>query len=107
DSRATSRLVGRVLGLDLLAADRRDGVVGLDRGLAHADRDQSYLARVAGDVSRRIDAGQVHLAGVRVDLDLTLSLQLEPPLRDRAEMRVEAEQRDQRIALDLLGPAAR
>src|SRR5689334_17733793 len=51
-----SSLVGRVLRLDLLAADLRHGVVGRYRGLAHADRDERDLARVAGDVAGGVDA---------------------------------------------------
>src|ERR671934_2024243 len=99
-------LVGRVLRLDLLAADRGDGVVGGDRRLAHADRDQGDLPGIAGDVARRVDAGKVRLAARRVDLDLPLALELESPVGDRAQVRVKAEQRDQGVALDLLGLAA-
>src|SRR5256885_17062993 len=97
--------VGGVLGLDLLASDRGEGVVCGDRGLAHADRDQGDLARVAGDVARRVDAGDVRLAGHRFDPDLALALELEAPIGDRAEVRVEAEQRDQRLTRDLLALA--
>ena len=53
------RLVGRVLRLDLLAADLGHRIVRGDRGLAHADRDQRDLAGVAGDVARRVDARQL------------------------------------------------
>src|SRR6266480_1545885 len=95
-----------VLGLDLFPADRGDGVVGGDRGLAHADRDQRDLAGIPGDVAGGVDPRQVRLAARRVDLDLTLTLEIEAPVGDRAEMRVKAEQRDQRIALDLLDLAA-
>src|SRR5262249_7310618 len=103
---ASHRLISRILRLDLFAPDRGDRVVGRDRGLAHADRDQRDLAWIAGDVSRRVDARQVRLTAGRVDLDLALPLELEAPLGDRAEMRVEAEQRDQRVAFHLLDVAA-
>src|SRR5512132_115624 len=102
----TTTSISGILGLNLLAADRGDGVVGGDRGLAHADRDQRDLAGIAGDVAGGIDPRQVRLAAGRVDLDLTLALELEAPVGDRAEMRVKAEQRDQRVALDLLALAA-
>src|SRR4051794_39950524 len=95
-----------VLRLDLLAADRRDGIVGRDRGLSHPDRDQGDLAGITGHIARRIDPRQVRLARGRLDLDLALALELETPVGDCAEMRVKAEQRDQRIAIDLLGLAA-
>src|ERR671925_60502 len=93
--------VRRVLRLDLLAADLRDRVVRRDRSLAHADRDQRDLAGIARDVPGGEDPRQVRLARRRVDLDLPLPLELEPPLGDGAEVRVEAEQRDQRVALDV------
>src|SRR5689334_12026860 len=93
-------LVGGVLRLDLLAADLRYGVVGRDRGLAHADRDQRDLARIAGHVAGRVDALHARAASHGVDPDLPLALELEAPLRDRAEVRVEAEQRDERGAVD-------
>src|SRR5919197_3540497 len=99
---AASVLVRRVLRLDLFAADLRDGVVGGDRGLAHADRDQRDLARIAGDVARRIHAGEARLARHGVDLDLALPFELEAPLGDRAQVRVEPEQRDQAVARQLL-----
>src|SRR2546423_4005967 len=60
-------LVGRVLRLDLLAADLGDRVVGGDRRLAHADRDQRDLAGIARGVARGVDARQVRLARGRVD----------------------------------------
>src|SRR4029450_13692417 len=104
--RPTTTSIRGILGLNLLAADGRDGIVGSDRGFTHADRDQCDLAGIPGDVARGVDARQIRLAAGRVDLDLTLALELETPVRDPAEMRVKAEQRDQRIALDLLGLAA-
>src|SRR6478736_6614374 len=83
-------LVGRVLRLDLLAANPCNRVVRGDRGLAHADRDQRDLALVAGDVARGVDARERRLAGRRVDQELALPVQLETPVGDRAQMRVEA-----------------
>src|SRR5439155_15943904 len=68
----------------------------------HADRDQRDLARIAGDVPRRIDPGQIRRHRRRIDLQLPLALELDSPLRDRAEMGMEPEQRDQSLALDLL-----
>src|ERR671922_46569 len=100
-------LVGGVFRLDLLAADAGDGVVRRNRGLAHADRDQRDLALVPGGVAGRVDPRQARLAGLGVDLDLPLALELQPPLGDRAEVRVEAEQRDQRLARHLLDLAGR
>ena len=41
-------------------------VVGGDRGLAHADRDQRDLARVAGDVARGVDAGAVRRGSILI-----------------------------------------
>src|SRR6266540_3567661 len=94
--------VGRVLGLNLLVPDLRDRVVGSDRGLTHSDRDQSDLLRVARDIAGRKDARQVRLHRHRIDLELPLALELDPPLGDLAEVGVEAEQRDQSLALDAL-----
>src|SRR5512133_4060627 len=102
----TTTSISGVLGLNLLAADGGYRVVRGDRGLAHADRDQRDLAGIAGDVARGVDPRQVRLAAGRVDLDLTLALALEAPVAERAELRVKAEQRDQRVALDLLALAA-
>src|SRR3954467_15487672 len=95
-------LVGRVLRLDLLATNARDGVVRGDRRLAHADRDQRDLAFVARDVAGGVNARERRLAGGRIDQDLPLAVQLEAPVGDRAEVGVETEQRDQRLAWDLL-----
>src|SRR4029079_8196282 len=95
-------LVRRVLRLELLAADLPHGVVGRDRGLAHADRDQGDLAGIAGDVARRVDAVHARPAARRVDLDLALALELDAPVRDLAEGRDEAEQGDERVAVDRL-----
>src|SRR6266540_5761655 len=99
--------VGRVLGLNLLVPDLRDRVVGSDRGLTHSDRDQSDLLRVARDIAGRKDARQVRLHRHRIDLELPLALELDPPLGDLAEVGVEAEQRDQSLALDALDLADR
>src|SRR5436190_16180153 len=69
------QLLGRVLRLRLLAADAGDAVVGGDRRLREADRDQRDLAVVACDVAGGVDAGAVGLHG-RADLDLPLVLEL-------------------------------
>src|SRR5919204_386545 len=90
-----------VLRLHLLATHLGDRVVRRDRSLAHADRDQRDLAGVARDVAGGEDARKVRLARRRVDLDLAFPLELEAPVGDRPQVRVEAEQRDQRVALDL------
>src|SRR5437763_13974009 len=78
---ATARLLRRVLRLHLLAADPRDAVVGRDRRLREADRDQGDLALVPGHVAGRVDARQARLHARR-DLDLALVLELQAPVRD-------------------------
>src|SRR5215213_2176408 len=99
--------VGRVLGLNLFAADAGDGVVGRDRSLAEADRDQRDLALVAGHVTRRVHARDGRVHGHRIDKDLALPMEIEPPVGDRAEVGVEAEEEDERFAVEpggLAGP---
>src|SRR5437588_10046960 len=98
----TTTLIRGVFRLNLFPADRGNSVVRGDRGLAHADRDQGDLARVAGNIPRRVDKRQVRLASRRLDLDLALALELETPVGDRAEVGVKAHQREQGVTVDLL-----
>src|SRR5215218_4444151 len=99
---AAEQLISRVLRLDLLAAYPRDRVVRRDRRLAEPDRDERDLPVVARDVARGVDSGKRRLHRLRLDEDLPLAVELEPPVGDRPEMGVEAEQRDERLAGDLL-----
>ncbi len=60
-------LVRGVLRLDLLAADLGDRLVGRDRRLAEADRDEGDLPLVAGDVAGRVDGRKRSLHGRGLD----------------------------------------
>src|ERR671930_23999 len=84
--------VSGVLGLDLLASDPRNGVVGRDRGLAETDRNERDLSLVAGHVTGRVHTRERGLHRLGLDEDLPLAVELEAPVGDRAEMRMEAEQ---------------
>src|SRR5664280_905498 len=99
-------LLARVLRLRLLVPDLCDSVVRGHRGLAQRDRDQRDLALVARDVTGGVDTGlgAAHRGGI--DLELAAAEVLQTPMRDRAEVRGKAEQRDQRIAGHPLGIAA-
>src|SRR5215203_482234 len=80
-------MAGIYLGLRIYPVHR---VVHRDASFACAGGDELEFAGIAGDIARGVDARHVgghHL----IDFDIRL-LRVEPPLLDRAKVRVKAEQ---------------
>src|SRR3954451_10576781 len=99
--------IGRVLGLNLFAPDAGDGVVGRNRSLAEADRDERDLSLVARHVAGRVHTRDGRVHGHRIHEDLALAGEIEAPVGDGAEVGVEAEKQDERFAVEprrLAGP---
>src|SRR6185436_7548172 len=80
------RQVGGVTGEHVrVGVDVHRGVVDGGGDLAEPDGDQPHLAVVVGDVAGREDARQVRAHG-RVDHQVTVVAQLDPPLAHRAQV---------------------
>jgi hypothetical protein len=73
---------------------------GRERSLMKAGQDQLLLARIGVDVADREDAWLARLESLGVDAERLL-LELEPPVCDRAEFRVQAEAGQHELAADL------
>ena len=96
---------GGVLQVDaLVGKDVGRGREGGERGLVEAREDQLLLAGIGVDVADREDAGLAGLELLGVDLERLL-LELEAPLRDRPELRVQPEECEQLLAADALARA--
>ena len=70
---------------------------GRERGLVEAGQDQLLLARIGVDVADREDARHAGLELLGVDRERLL-LEREAPVRDRAELRMQAEAGDHLLA---------
>ncbi len=79
---------------------------GRERGLVEARQDQLLLARVRVDVADREDPGLAGLELLRVDPERLL-LQRKAPVRDRTELRVQAEAGEHELATDVHGRLVR
>src|SRR6186713_1539239 len=94
--RARRRVLQELLLLRMqMMLDREGG----QRRLVEAAQDQLLLAGIGVDVAHGIDAGHIGLEFLGVDLERFL-LELETPLRDRPELRMQAEKHEQVIAVE-------
>src|SRR5262245_61717355 len=77
-----------------------------ERGLVEAAQDQLLLAGIVVDIADREDARHAGLELLRVDADAA-AIEVEPPVRDRAELRMQAEEHQQLLGADAACHAVR